>query len=111
MMKNRNGATTRAMVLAGTALGCTLAAAAPVTAQTTGNVTYTGPGPYTLTQTMPVSGGPRAIDVTVTSGDVTVDTSATTVTTTNSGNATGDLPPIWRTRWVSRSCAARLVRA
>jgi fibronectin-binding autotransporter adhesin len=79
----------RALILTGTALGCSLAASTPATAQAVGNITYTGAGPYVLTQTVPVVGGPRAIDVTVTSGDATVDTTATTVTTTNNGNTTG----------------------
>ena len=73
----------------GTALGCSLAVTQHAAAQTSGNVAYNGVGPYTLTQTTPVSGGPRAIDVTVSSGDATVDTSATTVTTANNGNALG----------------------
>ena len=77
---------TRAFILAGTALGCTLGVAPAVMAQ---NVTYNGPGPYTLTQTTPVSGGPRAIDVTVTSDDAVVDTTATTVDSVNNGNGSG----------------------
>ena len=78
----------RVMALLGSALGSTIGVDA-ASAQTSGNIAYNGAGPYTLTQTTPVSGGPRAIDVIVTSGDATVDTSATTVATSNTGNTTG----------------------
>ena len=74
------------MFMLGTALGCTLGISGEASAQ---NVTYNGPGPYALTQTTPVNGGPRAIDVTVTSDNATIDTSATTVTSTNNGTAAG----------------------
>lgn len=76
----------RCMFMLSTALGCTLGIASTAGAQ---NITYNGPGPYTLSQKTPVSGGPRAIDVTVTSDDATVDTTATTVTSTNNGSAAG----------------------
>ncbi|MBV9370784.1 MAG: autotransporter-associated beta strand repeat-containing protein [Alphaproteobacteria bacterium] len=74
------------MLMLGTALGGSLGISSAAGAQ---NIAYNGPGPYALTQTTPVSGGPRAIDVTVTSGDATVDTSATTVTSTNNGSTAG----------------------
>jgi uncharacterized protein with beta-barrel porin domain len=74
------------MFMVGTALGCTMGVAGTAGAQ---NITYNGPGPYTLNQTTPVVGGPRAIDVTVTSDNATVDTSATSVTSTNTGTAVG----------------------
>jgi len=76
----------RCMFMISTALGCTLGISGAARAQ---NVTYNGPGPYTLTQTTPISGGPRAVDVTVTSDTATIDTTATTITSTNNGTAAG----------------------
>jgi len=76
----------RCVFMISTALGCTLGISGTARAQ---NVTYNGPGPYALTQTTPINGGPRAIDVTVTSDNAAVDTTATTITSTNNFAAVG----------------------
>ncbi len=70
----------RTLFLAGTALG----GAATAHAQ---NVVYNGPGDYTLTTTAPISGGPRTVDITVTSGNILLDLA--TVNVVNNGSTLG----------------------
>ena len=79
----RRGKSTRAWVLAGTAIGSVFA---PHVASAQ-NVTYNGAGPYSLTRTDTVSGGPRTVDITSTSGDITLDLA--TVNVDNTGTARG----------------------
>ena len=88
MANNFNRGAARRAMLVGTALGCTLGVASGAAAQ---NVTYNGPGPYTLTRTDPITGGPRTVDVTVTSDNATVDVGRVD-STNNDGNATTTAP-------------------
>jgi outer membrane autotransporter protein len=62
-------------------------AATPAFAQ---NITYTGPGDYSLSSDAPLFGGPRAVDITVTSGNVTLDLDS--VSTTNPAGGTYAYP-------------------
>ena len=81
----RHSNAVRRILLLTTALGSTLGAAAPVMAE---NIAYSGTGPYVLTQTDPVSGGPRTIDVAVSGGDIAIDTATVNV----ENNATNPAP-------------------
>lgn len=72
--------TIRTLFLVGTALG----GAASAQAQ---NIVYNGPGDCVLTNTGTISGGPRTVDITVTSGNILLNLA--TVNVANSGSTQG----------------------
>jgi outer membrane autotransporter protein len=60
----------RILFTLGTALGCTMGVSSVASAQ---NIVRTGSGDYSLTRTDTISGGPRTVDISTTSGNITLD--------------------------------------